>query len=75
MVQVVYRTGTDTNPLIASSGYYYNGFFGFRIRVVVEGIVNVIFTGRNEVLAKVIFSEVCVKNSVHGGGVVLHILL
>ena len=25
-------------------------------------------TGRNEVLAKVIFSQTCVKNSVHGGG-------
>ena len=25
-------------------------------------------TGRNEVLAKVIFSQVCVKNSVHKGG-------
>ena len=28
-----------------------------------------IFTGRNEVLAKVIFSQACVKNSVHRGGV------
>ena len=28
-----------------------------------------IFTGRNEVLAKVIFSQACVKNSVHSGGV------
>ena len=27
-----------------------------------------IITGRNEVLAKVIFSEACVKNSVHRGG-------
>ena len=27
-----------------------------------------IFTGRNEVLAKVIFSQACVMNSVHGGG-------
>ena len=27
-----------------------------------------IVTGRNEVLAKVIFSQACVKNSVHGGG-------
>ena len=31
-----------------------------------------VFTGRNEVLAKVIFSQACVKNSVHreGGGLV-----
>ena len=28
-----------------------------------------VFTGRNEVLAKVIFSQACVKNSVHRGGV------
>ena len=27
-----------------------------------------IITGRNEVLAKVIFSQACVKNSVHSGG-------
>ena len=28
-----------------------------------------VITGRNEVLAKVIFSQACVKNSVHRGGV------
>ena len=28
-----------------------------------------LITGRNEVLAKVIFSQACVKNSVHRGGV------
>ena len=27
-----------------------------------------IFTGQNEVSAKVIFSQACVMNSVHGGG-------
>ena len=30
-VQVVYRNGVDTTPLFAATGYYYNGFTGFRI--------------------------------------------
>ena len=38
-----------------------------------EDYVIRIFTGRNEVLAKVIFSEACVKNSVHRGGCLLQI--
>ena len=32
------------------------------------GVCQPVITGRNEVLAKVIFSQVCVKNSVHRGG-------
>ena len=30
-VQVVYRQGTDTSPLVAVTYYYLNGFSGFRI--------------------------------------------
>ena len=30
-VQIVYRDGTNTSPVYASSTYYYNGFTGFRI--------------------------------------------
>ena len=32
-VQVVYRQGTDTSPLVAVTYYYLNGFSGFRIWV------------------------------------------
>ena len=35
---------------------------------ICDEIKRYIITGRNEVLAKVIFSVACVKNSVHGGG-------
>ena len=31
VVQVVYRSGTDTTPLWATTSYYVNGFTGFRI--------------------------------------------
>ena len=34
----------------------------------VQSCAQTFITGRNEVLAKVIFSQACVKNSVHGGG-------
>ena len=31
VIQVVYRTGTNTNPLRVHTAYYWNGFTGFRI--------------------------------------------
>ena len=31
IVQVVYRSGTDTTPVYASTFWYYTGFTGFRI--------------------------------------------
>ena len=30
-VQFVYRQGTDTTPLWVNTGFYWNGFTGFRI--------------------------------------------
>ena len=34
-VQVVYKVGTDTTPVYASASFYYAGFNGFRIWVIV----------------------------------------